>query len=84
MERKTHLRHGEFQTIVRHRVGSEDQGLEVQLLVTEDLPQRFPVVFLVLLALVAEFCASRRDVHELQETGLIGLEPTRCAWRVGQ
>jgi len=56
---RTYLRHGELQTVVGDRVGREDQGLQVELLVAEDLPKRFPVVFLILLALVAELCASR-------------------------
>lgn len=81
---ESYLRHGEFQTVVGDRVGGKDQGLEVKLLVAEDLPERLPVVLLVLFAFMADLCASRRDVHELEETCLVGLQPAGSAWRVGQ
>ena len=82
--RMTYLGHGEFQTVVGDRVGREDQGLKVQLSVAEHLPKGLPVALFILLTLVDDLCASRRDVHELEETSLVGPEPTGRARRVGQ
>ena len=81
---ETYLGHGELQAIIRDRVGSEHQRLEVQLLVTQDLPKRLPVMLLIFLAIVGSLCAARGDVHELQEAGLIRLQPAGRGRRVGE
>jgi len=70
---ETYLGHGELQAIIRDRVGSEHQRLEIQLLVTKNLPERLPVMLLILLTIVGSLCTARGYVHELQETGLVRL-----------
>ena len=70
---ETYLGHGELQAIIRDRVGSEHQRLEIQLLVTKNLPERLPVMLLILLTIVGSLCTAGGYVHELQETGLVRL-----------
>ena len=54
------------------------------MLVTKDLPKRLPVMLLIFLAIVSGLCTTRGDVHELQETGLVGLQPASCGRRIGE
>lgn len=81
---EAYLRHCEFESVIRHRVRCEDQCLKVQLLVAEDLPESLPVVLLILLTVVGGLRTTRRDVHELQETCLVGFQPASRTRRIGQ
>jgi hypothetical protein len=47
--------------------------LQVELFVRQDLPKSLPVVLLVFFAIMGGPRATRRDMHELEETGLVGL-----------
>lgn len=80
-------RHGEFEAVIRHGVGPEDDALEVELPVCNDLLQDIPVDFFLtgcVGGFVGGFDAAIGDVAEFEEFRFFGREPFRSSGRVGE